>query len=135
AAAPAAPVPPSFVPPPPPPPPTTEPAPAMPVPTPAEAPAPGAAAPAFEFTLGAAQNGVAPYTHGSAATEEGKIDVTTEPNVLKVTLTGGVGANVFFGATSTAVQSFSVYQEFDITSTDPAVSQVILTMDAGLVGF
>jgi hypothetical protein len=134
---PSPPLPPTFVPPPPP---TTAPTPA-PTPAPEAAPAPAAPAPAaakapaFEFTLGAAQNGVGPYTHGSAKTEEGKIDVSTEPNVLKLVMTGGVGANVFFGAESTAVQSFSVYQEFDITSSDPSVSQVVLTLDSGLVGF
>ena len=31
--------------------------------------------------------------------------------------------------------SFSVNQEFDITSTDSSVSQVILTLDSALVGF
>ncbi|MDR3637418.1 MAG: hypothetical protein P4L84_26680 [Isosphaeraceae bacterium] len=131
--APTPPTPPAFVPPPPP---TTAPATPVPAPTPAPAaPAPAASASGFEFVLGGAQNGVAPYTHGSAKTEEGKIDVTTEPNVLKLVLTGGVGANVFFGIESTAVQTFSVNQEFDITSTDPAVSQVVLTLDSGLVGF
>lgn len=130
---PAPPVPPNFVPPPPP---TTAPA---AVPAPATAPAPatstGKTAPVFEFTLGAAQNGVAPYTHASAKTEEGKIDISTEPNVLKLVMSGGVGANVFFGFESTAVQSFSVNQEFDITSSDPSVSQVILSVDSGLIGF
>jgi hypothetical protein len=122
------PLPPTFVPPPPPPPAAT-------VVAPTPTPTPTVKAPEFEFTLGAASNGVAPYKHGSAAHEEGKIDLTTEPNTLKLVMTGGVGANVFFGAQSTAVQSFSVYQEFEIASSDPAVTQVVLAMDTGLVGF
>ncbi len=134
----------------------TPPSPTVPTPTPAAptlTPAPAPAAPAaptvpaapsqpanqttagFTFTLGNAANNVAPYTHGDAKTEEGKIDVTTEPNVLKLVMTGGVGANVFLGAESTAIQSFSVNQEFEITSSDPSVTEVTLTMDSGLVGF
>lgn len=131
--APTPPTPPTFVPPPPP---TTAPAPAPAEPAaPSPAPAPRSSSPAFEFVVGAAQNGIGPYTHCSAKTEEGKIDVTSEPNTLKLVMTGGAGANVFFGAESTAVQSFSVNQEFDITSSDPSVSQVVLTLDSALVGF
>jgi hypothetical protein len=89
----------------------------------------------YTFTLGAVTNCVTPFTHGDAKTEEGKIDVTTENNVLKVVMTGGVGANVFLGFESIATQTFQLVQEFEVTSSDPNVREVILTLDSGLVGF
>jgi hypothetical protein len=91
--------------------------------------------PTYEFTLGNVSNVVSPFTHGDAKTEEGKIDVTTEPNVLKVAMSGGVGANVFLGFESIAVQNFQLVQEFDITCSDPNVKDVVLTLDSGLIGF
>ncbi|MEA2631188.1 MAG: hypothetical protein QOE66_1407, partial [Chloroflexota bacterium] len=129
-----------VVPPPPPVVPTAPvpPAPAMPsttatevpvVPTPPSAPEPAAAEPAaeepsapagptFEFGLRGEDKCISPYTHGDAKTEEGKIDVVPEKNTLTVTLTGGVGANVFLGAHSEAMQSFRLLQEFEVTCSD-----------------
>lgn len=121
-------VPPTPAPVPPPPAPATPPG-AMPT------PAPGDTAPPFTFSLGAASNAVQPFTHGDAKTEEGKIDVSTEGNTLKVVMTGGVGANVFLGAESIANQTFQLVQEFDITPADPNVREVVLAVDSGLIGF
>ena len=142
-------------PPPPPPPPPSEGAPTPPstpemAPTPPSAseaapPPPGApaapaeaskeAAPPFEFAIQGKTDAVSPYTAHDAKVEEGKIDVATDKNTLTVTMTGGAGANVFLGAHSEAMQSFRLIQEFDVTSTDPKVSQVILSLDTKLVGF
>jgi hypothetical protein len=150
---------PTLPPPPPPPPPaaTAPPPPAPTVPTPPPAseaapPPPGAQAapaeekkaeekkeeekaPPFEFALQGKNEMIAPYTEHDGKVEEGKIDVATDKNTLTVTLTGGAGANVFLGAHSEAVQSFRLIQEFDVTSTDPAISQVVLSLDSKLVGF
>ena len=146
---------PTIPPPPPPPPPAATapapPAPTLPMPstTPAAPPAseaapppPGAPAegkkeevPPFEFALQGKNEMIAPYTEHDGKVEEGKIDVATDKNTLTVTLTGGAGANVFLGAHSEAVQSFRLIQEFDITGTDPSISQVVLSLDSKLVGF
>jgi hypothetical protein len=143
----AAPVPPPPPPPPPPsegaptPPPTSEMAPPTPPASEAAPPPPGApaaaaeAAPPFEFTIQGKNEAVSPYTEHDAKVEEGKIDVATDKNTLTVTMTGGAGANVFLGAHSEAMQSFRLVQEFDVTSTDPKLSQVILSLDTKLVGF
>ena len=141
AQAPTPPIPPptpgATVPPVPPAPATTAPIPVAPAPPAAATPtpAPADAAPPFSFSLGSASNAVQPYTHGDAKTEEGKIDVTTEANTLKVVMTGGVGANVFLGFESIANQTFQLVQEFEITAADPNVREVVLTLDSGLIGF
>src|SRR5215472_12780170 len=85
----AEPVPPA---PPPPPPPTGEVPPPPPPPTNGAAPAPAAekATLKYEFAAGAKNEAIAPCTHGSAAADKGKIEVTTEDNALKAVLTGGV---------------------------------------------
>jgi hypothetical protein len=121
----------------PPPPPSTEPAPPPPPApaAPAEAGKEKEATPPFEFTIQGKNEGITPYTQHDAKVEEGKIDVATDKNTLTVTLTGGAGANVFLGAHSEAMQSFRLIQEFDVTSTDPKNSQVILSLDSKLVGF
>src|SRR5262249_14394579 len=72
---------------------------------------------------------------GDAKTEEGKMEVTAEANTLKAVLIGGVGANVFFGFESVAAQTFQLVQEFEVTSNDPSVSSVTLTLESALVGF
>jgi hypothetical protein len=139
------------VPPPPPPPPVVQPAPAAPAPTvpppppppvqatPAVAvPAPGPKVkgepPKFAFTLGNKSENIVPCKHGSAATDEGKVEITPEDNVLKTVLTGGAGANVFLGAESTATHTLQVVQEFDITCSDPRVTEVVLTLESNLAG-
>ena len=93
------------------------------------------APPPISFTLANASNNVTPYTQCDAKTEEGKIDVSTENNVLKVVMTGGVGANVFIGCESVATQCFQLVQEFEIASSDEKVREVTLAIDVGLVGF
>jgi hypothetical protein len=115
---------------PPPPPPPTEGA----APAPAPAPAAEKATLKYEFATGAKNEAIAPCTHGSASADKGKIEVTTEDNALKAVLTGGVGANVFLGAHSSASQTIQVVQEFDITCSDPSISQVVLTLESNLVG-
>jgi hypothetical protein len=116
------------------------------VPTPPSAPEPAAAEPAaeepsapagptFEFGLRGEDKCISPYTHGDAKTEEGKIDVVPEKNTLTVTLTGGVGANVFLGVHSEAMQSFRLLQEFEVTCSDSSVHEMILTLDSKLLGF
>src|SRR5262249_55851312 len=81
------------------------------------------------------QKCIAPYTHGDAKTEEGKIDVTPDKNTLTVTLTGGVGANVFLGVHSEAMQTFRLIQEIEVSCSDPSVKQMVLTLDSKLLGF
>jgi hypothetical protein len=110
--------------------------------TPPSAPAePAGAAPAapagptFEFKLQGEEKNIAPFTSGDAKTEEGKIEVTPDKSTLTITLTGGVGANVWLGCHSEAIQSFHAVEEFEITHSDPAVKQMILTLDSKLIGF
>ena len=67
--------------------------------------------------------------------EEGKVEVTAEDNSLKVVLTGGAGANVFLGVESSAMQSFQVVQEFEITCSDAKIDKVVLTLESSLAGF
>ncbi|WP_422931099.1 hypothetical protein [Singulisphaera sp. PoT] len=129
----------------PPPVPTLTPTPAVPVPVPAPAgeaaPAPAGQAtgqivppPTFEFTLGGKNESIAPGTQGDAKAEDGKAEITTEANTLKTVVTGAAGANVFLGTTSSAVYQIQVVQEFDITCSDPSVSQVVLTLESALNG-
>lgn len=92
-------------------------------------------APKFEFTLGGKSESIVPYTHGDAKVEEGKIEITPEDNTLKAVLTGGAGANVFLGVESSASQSIQVVQEFEITCSDPAIKEVVLTLESNLAGF
>src|SRR3954451_18255638 len=129
--------------------PTVPPAPVVPPTTatePAPAPEPAAAEPAteepespegptFEFGLRGEDKCIAPYTHGDAKTEEGKIEVTPDKNTLTVTITGGVGANVFVGVHSEAMQTFRLLQEFEVSCSDTSVHEMILTLDSKLVGF
>jgi hypothetical protein len=130
---------------PPPPPTAAEPAPApaaapAPAPTPAE---PAAAAeapeapsgPTFTFTLRGEEKTIAPLTAGDAKTEEGKIEVTKDKNTLTVTMTGGVGANVWLGCHCEAIQSFHLVEEFEVTCSDESVKEMILTLDSKLIGF
>ena len=91
--------------------------------------------PVFEFGLRGEQKCIAPYTHGDAKTEEGKIDVTPDKDTLTVTATGGVGANVFFGVHSEAMQTFRLIQEFEVTCSDASVHEMVLTLDSKLLGF
>jgi hypothetical protein len=123
----------------------TEPA-VAPTPAPAPTPPPAAAEPAadeptvpagptFEFGLRGEDKCIAPYTCGDAKTEEGKIEVTPDKNTLTVTLTGGVGANVFIGVHSEAMQSFRLLQEFEVSCSDSSVHEMVLTLDSKLVGF
>jgi hypothetical protein len=121
---------------PPPPPPTLTPEPAAPAaPAAPEADKDKESKPASDvtITLAGESKGITPCKHGDAKVEEGKIDVTTEANGLKAVLTGGVGANVFFGAESIATQSFVLVQEFDVAS--PSASAVTLNLESSLVGF
>ena len=67
--------------------------------------------------------------------EDGKVEITTEDNQAKAVLTGAAGANVFLGAESTASLSVTVVQEFEVTCSDPAVNQVVLTLESNLLGF
>jgi hypothetical protein len=131
--------------------------PSVPGPPPVPVPAPAATAPAapstpsapeapaapttapeppkYEFTLGARNECNSPCYHGSAKAADGKIELTPEDNVLKAVLGGAAGANVFLGTESTATLTLHVVQEFDVTCTDPAIDQVVLTLESSLKGF
>src|SRR4051812_5762118 len=61
--------------------------------------------PTFEFGLRGEEKCIAPYTHGDAKTEEGKIDVVPAENNLTVTITGGGGAEVFLRRPSGAEEA------------------------------
>lgn len=123
------------------PPPAAEAAPApapAPAPTPVEGAVPGPSdqsGPVFEFGLRGEEQCIAPYTHGDAKTEEGKIEVAPDKNTLSVTMTGGVGANVFLGVHSEAMQTFHLVQEFEVTCSDPNIKEMVLTLDSKLMGF
>jgi len=92
-------------------------------------------APKYEFTVGDKSENIVPCTHGDAKVEEGKVEVTTEDNTLKAVLTGGAGANVFLGCQSSAMQSFQIIEEFDITCSDSKIKEVVLTLESSLAGF
>jgi hypothetical protein len=128
-----------------PPPTATEPAPAQaPAPPPAPEPPPAATAPeappapagpSFEFGLRGEQKCITPFTHGDAKTEEGKIEVTPDKSTLTITLTGGVGANVWLGVHSEALQTFRLIQQIEVSCSDDSVKEMILTLDSKLIGF
>jgi hypothetical protein len=117
----------------------TEPAPAPAAPAaPAETAtdeAPAPSGPSFEFGLRGEQRTIAPFTSGDAKTEEGKIDLAPDKNTLTITVTGGVGANVFLGCHSEALQSMRLIQEFEVSCSDANVHEMILTLDSKLLGF
>ena len=50
-------------------------------------------------------------------------------------MTGTVAANSYLGCTGTAVETFQLIQDLEITCSDPDVRTVALTLDTGLVGF
>jgi hypothetical protein len=95
----------------------------------------GQEGPSFEFGLRGEQKCIVPFKHGDAKTEEGKIEVTPDKNTLTVTMTGGVGANVFLGLHSEAMQTFRLIQEFEVSCSDTSVREMILTLDSKLVGY
>ena len=88
----------------------------------------------YEFLLGGKSEGIAPGISGSAVADKGGVEVTPGENALRVVLTGGVGANLYFGQTSTATQTIQLVQEFEITSSDPSVKEVVLTLESSLKG-
>jgi hypothetical protein len=50
-------------------------------------------------------------------------------------MTGTTAANSYLGCTGVAGQSFQLVQDFEITSSDPRVRSVVLTLSTTLVGF
>src|SRR4051794_10784777 len=115
---------------------TTEEPPPPPPPPPTGAPQPAAAAkaPTYTFTLLGKSECIVPCTHGDAKAEDGKAEVTAEDNQVKAVLNGAAGANVFFGAESTATLSVQVVQEFEVACSDASINQVVLSLESNLLG-
>jgi hypothetical protein len=77
-----------------------------------------------------------PQTRNRALAEGGLIDVATpSPNTVTVTMTGTAAADSYLCCTGTAAESFELVQDLEITSSDPSIRTVALTLDSALVGF
>jgi hypothetical protein len=92
--------------------------------------------PAFAFALNARYACVTPQVSGHARADGGFIDVQMPtPNALAIRMTGTAAANSHLACTGTASETFHLVQEFEITSSDPAITSVVLTLDSALVGY
>lgn len=93
-------------------------------------------APRYTITLGGRDACVTPHTQHLARADGGIIDVQTPlPNILTVSMTGTPASVSYLCCTSTATQNFHLVQEFEIACSDPATTQVVLTVDSTLTGF
>lgn len=102
--------------------------------TPSEAPAQPASP--IQIALREKRDCIIPGKHGDGLAEGGKITVETpEPNTLKATLIGVAAAHCFVGCHSSAVQTFQLVQEFDITSNDSNVTQASVALVSSLNGY
>src|SRR3954454_5247281 len=94
------------------------------------------APPTYSFSLHDRQACVTPYHRKLARADGGFIDVATPATGgLTVGMTGTTAANSYLGCTGAAGEQFQLIQDFEITSTDPKVKSVVLTLDTALVGF
>ncbi len=92
--------------------------------------------PTFTITLGGRTACVTPATKHFARAEGGAIDVQIPATgVLVASLTGCVAANANLAQKASAIETFHLIQEFEISCSDANVSQVALTLDSALVGF
>ena len=92
--------------------------------------------PAVTITLGGRTACVTPTHGGQARAEGGLIDVTSPtPNAINALLSGSVAANAYLGCPGSATETFQLVQEFEISSPDPSVTQLTLTLDSALVGY
>jgi len=99
-------------------------------------PAPSAGPPTYSIALQTRHACVTPRSHKLARAEGGFIDVATpSPTTVTATLTGTAAANSYLCCTGTAVESFQLVQDLDISCSDPKVQAVALTLDTALVGF
>jgi hypothetical protein len=103
-----------------------------PAPIPTATPTP---TPTFSITLGGRTACVTPSQSCQARADGGAIDLQATSNTLSAFLTGTVAANAHLGTTGTAAETFHLVQEFEITSSDPKVTRVSLTLDSALVGY
>lgn len=124
-------------------PPPPLPAPAPPSPVPASPPSPADSESAsskppspIQVSPQEKRECVLPGKHGDGLSEGGKIKVENpEPNELKATLTGVAAAHCFVGCHSSALQTFQLVQEFDLTSTDPNITQASVSLECSLNGY
>ena len=110
---------------------------AVPTPVPASQLPPSSSG-GVEFLLQGKQECILPGKHGDALAdaEAGSISVETPtPDTLEVGMSGVVAAHCFIGCHSVGILTFQLVQEFDVTSSDPGLSQVFLTMEASLNGY
>jgi hypothetical protein len=92
--------------------------------------------PKYTIILGSRDACVAPHTHHLARADGGIIDVQTpSPSTITVSMTGTPASESYLCCTSTATQTFHLVQDFEITCSDPATTQVELTIDSSLTGF
>jgi hypothetical protein len=92
-------------------------------------------APPTEVTLGEKTETITPGKVADGWAEGGKIDVQAKENTLTVLMTGTAAAHCRVGCQSMAVQTYQLTQEFEITSSDPKVTQVVLSLESALNGF
>jgi hypothetical protein len=94
--------------------------------------------PTYTIALDGRDACVTPSTRNRARADGGIIDVQTSPsspNTVTVTMTGTPAADSYLGCTSTATQTFKLVQEFEVTSSDPSIQTVSLSLDSSLVGY
>jgi hypothetical protein len=93
-------------------------------------------APKYSITLGARDACVIPSTRNRARADGGVIDVqASSPHVITVSMTGTPAADSYLGCASTAVQTFRLVQEFEVTCSEASVSTVSWTLDGTLAGY
>ena len=75
-----------------------------------------------------------PGTHADGWAERGEIEVQAVKDTLTVSMTGAAAAHCRVGLLSSAVQTFRLVQQFDVTCADPEVTRVVLTLESDLSG-
>jgi hypothetical protein len=103
----------------------------------AQAPRPSAPqGPTFTVTLLGRDACVTPCTHHRARADGGIIDVQVPAsNTLGVTMTGTPAADSYLGCTSAVTQTFHLFQEFEVSCSDPSIREASLTLDSTLTGY
>ena len=113
-----------------------------PMPPPTQAPAapptqaPETAASPITITLGAKSETITPGKIHDGLAKDGKITVATpKPDTMSILISGVAAAHTFLGFHSVAIYSFRVTQEFEVSSSDPNVSQAVLNLESTLNGY
>lgn len=90
----------------------------------------------IRVTLQNRRGEVTPHTRRDARADGGLIEVRVpSPNSVVAVMTGSVSAYTHMGLTSRAGERFHLEQEFDLSSDDPKVRAVTLTLHSSMTGY